>query len=223
MMDMSATELLKGLDRMVPARGAVLVALSLSLVGCHGPQQGTTARTTPPLPATTRGAQQLASPTKPPETLAKPAPPAPQPAQHVSQPQPPPAIPSKGAEKLAAPNPPALVRSSQRTAPAPEPPAPKAPVAESSSSVTDAPVQALIVKGPPPQIRPPHRTGLKALLWVGLVLCGAALAVAARLYLIRRAKAGGPGPPKEELKMPREMGFKEPIGVSEEPVMAKEP
>jgi len=60
--------------------------------------------------------------------------------------------------------------------------------------------------------------GKKALLWFGLVLAGGVLVVAVRLYLVRRvspAELAALG--KDDLKMPREMGFKDPINLPQEP------
>jgi hypothetical protein len=61
------------------------------------------------------------------------------------------------------------------------------------------------------------------LVSLGLGLGGAALAVLARLYVIRRAKpavllAAG----KDELKMPRELLFKEPLNLPQEPAVVPE-
>jgi hypothetical protein len=66
---------------------------------------------------------------------------------------------------------------------------------------------------------------MKVLAWFGLGLGGAALAVVARLYVIRRAKpvvllsnAG-----KDELKMPPELLLKEPLNPPRETVLAEKP
>jgi len=187
-MDISATELMKALNRVFHTRARIsniilIAALSLSLAGCGVLQPGTMARTTPTPQTDTKDAQELASTTKQPEAPSKPA-----------QPVPPPATASKGTEKLAAPNAPAPVRASERTTLPAEPSVPKAPIAEDSSTVTGAPVEALVFRGPPPDAQP-RRVGIKALVWLGLGLGGAALAVLARLYVIRRAKpADFPGP-----------------------------
>jgi len=130
---------------------------------------------------------------------------------------------TKGAEKLVAPKQPFLVRAREKSPALPESAPPNTQSVEGAGAVTDAPVEALIVRGPPPQPPPPRRLVLKALLGLGLGLLGAAVAVAARLYLIRRAKGTeGPAPVKDELKMPREMGFKDPINAPEAPALAGE-
>jgi hypothetical protein len=83
-------------------------------------------------------------------------------------------------------------------------------------------VQPLILKGPPPQA-PSSRAGIKVLVSLGLGLGGAALAVLARLYLIRRVKpADLAAAGKEELKMPRELLLKEPLNLPPEPVAPEE-
>ena len=222
---MSATELLRALKRAVPAREAGLIALSLSLAGCNVGQPGTMSRATPPPQTETKGAQELVAPSKAPEAPPKPAPPAPPPVQRVSTPAPPPAIVSKSAEKAAAPTPPAPARISQKSTRLPEPSVSKAPpTADTSGAVTSAPVEALILRGPPPQPRSSLRAGVKALLWLGFGLGAAALAVLTRLYLIRRAAlTAGPGPSSEELRMPRELGIKEPLDLPQEPALAEEP
>jgi hypothetical protein len=202
---------------------AVLIAvLSLSLAGCSVLQPGTTAGTTPPPQAGTKGAHELASAAKQPEAPSKPAQPVPQHSQRISEPRPLPATASKGAEKLMTPSAPAPVLASERTTLPAEPSSPKPPATEDSGTVTGTPVQALVFKGPPPQLRP-RRAGMKALLWLGVGLGGAALAVLARFYVIRRAKpevlanAG-----KDELKMPPELLFKEPMNLPQEVPVAEE-
>ncbi len=194
---------------------ALIAALLLSSAGCDVLQPGTTAGTSQPLRTDNRGAQALASPAKQSGTPSSPAQPVPQPAPGVSQPKPPPVVAAKGAEKLAAPNAPAPVSVSQRS-PSPAAQPSKTPVTQNSGSVTGAPVAALFFKGPPPQVRP-QWGGLKVLLWFGLGLVAAALAVVARLYFIRRAKPAELSvPDKEELKMPPELLMKEPVGLPEE-------
>jgi hypothetical protein len=222
---------------LAPISTALLIALSLLLTGCGVLQPGTTANPTPPARANTEGTHELASATKQPETPARLAQPVSQPARRVSETKPPPVTTSKGAEKLLAPNAPAPVRASERTTlpaqpSAPlrvnqkttvptEPSAPDAPVAEDSGSVTGATVQALILKGPPPQARPP-RAGMKVLVWFGLGLGAAALAVLARVYVMRRAKpAGLADPRKDELKMPSELLLKDPLNLPPETVLAE--
>ena len=218
-MDMSAIELRKALK---PAVGAVLLALCLFVAGCSVPQPVTAAHTTPLPQADARSAGQLASPPPPPAAPQKPVVPAAQHAQPLAQPKPAPAMPAKGGEKLVALRQPFVVRARERTLSPPEASASNAQVAEISGTATNAPVEALIVRGPPPQPPPPRRLGLKMLLWLALGLTGAAVAVAARLYLIRRARGTEvPAPGREELKMPRGMGFKEPINAPEEPALAE--
>jgi hypothetical protein len=221
MMDMSATELWKTLK---PGVGAILTALCLSVAGCSVPQPAATARTTPLPHADPKAAGQPAAPPQPAEAPPKTPAPAPQHVQRLAQPVPPPAVPAKGAEKLVAPKQPLLVRARERTPAPPEPSVSNANVAEISGTTTNAPVEALIVRGPPHQAPPPRWTVLKVLLWLGLGLAGAGVVVAARLYLIRRAKGTeDPAPVKEELKMPRGMGFKEPINAPQAPALAEEP
>jgi len=116
-----------------------------------------------------------------------------------------------------------LVRARERTTLAAEPPVPKVPTTEDSSSVTGAPVQALFFRGPPPEARP-RRAGIKVLVCLGLVLGGVAVAVLARLYVIRRTKLAFPSEaPKEELEMPPELLFKEPMNPAQETVAAQNP
>ena len=202
---------------------AILIALSLCSAGCGGLQPVTTTRLIPPPRDDTKGAYELVSATKSPEAPSKPAQPAPQPAQRISETRPPPATASKGAEKLVAPNVPAPVHASERITLPPGASAPKVPIAEDSVTVTDTPVQALVFRGPPPQAQPSR--AMKVLAWFGLGLGGAALAVVARLYVIRRAKpvvllsnAG-----KDELKMPPELLLKEPLNPPRETVLAEKP
>jgi hypothetical protein len=65
---------------------------------------------------------------------------------------------------------------------------------------------------------------MKALAWLGLGLGGAALAVFARLLVIRRANPpGDSAASKDDLKMPPELLFKEPLTALQEPVAAEKP
>ena len=221
-----------GFPRAAVSNTILIAALSLCLVGCGVLQTGTTARPTPPQRTDTKGAQELASATKQPEAPSRSAQPAPQPARRVSETKPPPAsvgetrppsaTASRGAEKLVAPSAPAPVRASQRTTLPAEPSAPKAPTAEDSGTVTGAPVQALVFRGPPPQARS-RRAGVKLLAWLGLGLGGAALAVLARLYLIRRATPPAlPDAKKDELKTAPGLLMKEPLNLPQKAVMAEE-
>ena len=58
------------------------------------------------------------------------------------------------------------------------------------------------------------RSGIKWWVWLGLGLVGAALAVVAWFYAIRRAKSANlAGAGKDELKMPPELLFKEPLNL----------
>ena len=208
-----------GSSRVVPK--ALLLALSLSLVGCAVSRSTTTTRLIPPARAGAEGAQELASAAKQPEAPSAPVQPAPQPAQRVSETKPPPASASKGAEKLATPSTPAVVRASERTTLPAQPSVPKAPVAVVSGTVTDAPVQALVFRGPPPEARSP-RSGIKWWVWLGLG--GAALAIVAWFSAIRRAKSADlPNTGKDDLKMPPELLFKEPLNLPQEIVLAEEP
>jgi hypothetical protein len=64
---------------------------------------------------------------------------------------------------------------------------------------------------------------MKALAWLGLVLGGAALAFLAHLFVIRRAKPpGDSAASKDDLKMPPELLFKEPLTALQEPAAAEE-
>ena len=208
--------------------------LLLFLAGCAHLEPEPPAKTRLISPADTGTAHELSLPTKPPEAPSKPAPPVPQPAQrssetkprlvqHISETKPPPATASKGAEKLIVPNAPVLVHAREKTTLPAEPPVPKAPIAEVSNSVTSAPVQALILRGPPPEAR--HRlAGIKVLMGLGLVLGVAAVAIPARLYIVRRAKPAAPSnAKKEELEMPKELLFKEPVSLSQEAVATEKP
>lgn len=65
---------------------------------------------------------------------------------------------------------------------------------------------------------------MKALVWLGLGLGAAALAVLARLYVVRRAKPVEiPDAGKEELKMPKELLFKEPLNLPPAAAVAEKP
>jgi hypothetical protein len=213
-------------------RNAILIALSLWLAGCGDLQPVTKTRLIPPPPTDIKGAQGLTSTRTQLEAPATPAPPPPQPVVRASETKPPPApisetkpspaTASKGAEKLAAPNVPVPVRANERTTPPPKPSVPKAPAAEVSVTATDAPVQALIFKGPPPQARTSR--ALKVLLWLGLGLGGAALAVLARVWAVRRiTPADLREIGKEEFKAPPGLLFKEPLNLPPETATAEKP
>ena len=120
-------------------------------------------------------------------------------------------------------NMPAPVKVSERPAPPAEPPAPSAAVAEVSGTVTDAPPEALILRGPPLEARPP-RLGLKQLLWLGLGLGLVAVAVLAGRSLKGRAKPAEPaGATKDELKAAPGLLMKEPMNLPPETALAEGP
>ena len=210
--------------------GAILIAVSLFLTGCDTSRPVSNTRLISPARVATESAQEPASTINEPEAPAKPAQPAPQPVQHISETKPPPALivsqarpapatGSKGAEKLVALITPVPVHTSEK--PAAEPSAPKAPITEVSGTVTDAPVQSLILKGPPPEAQT-LRPGIKALMGLGLVV--AALAVVARLCIIRRGKpADFPKAAKEELKPAEGLFFKESLNLPQAPALADKP
>jgi hypothetical protein len=63
---------------------------------------------------------------------------------------------------------------------------------------------------------------MKVLVWFGLGLGGAALAVAGRVWRVRHAKPAGPADAKkDELKMPSELLFKEPLNLPPEAMAAE--
>jgi hypothetical protein len=224
-MDMSATELLKALNRVSNTRAgtlnAILVALSLAVAGCGGLPPTTTAKTAPRPQADTTGTQGQALTTKQPEAPSRSAQPVPQHSQRASETKPPPATASRGAQKLVAPSAPIPVRARERTALLASQPASKAPIAEDHGTATGDPVSALVFKGPPPQAKP-QRSGMKGLMWLGLGLGVATLAVLVRLYIIRHTiPADFSADAKDQFKMPRELGFKEPMNLPQEPVMAE--
>jgi hypothetical protein len=211
---MSATELLRARGRILRP-GARLLIFCLFLAGCGVRQPTTTVRTTPPPKTGMKSRQVVVPATGPSEPPAKPSQPAPQPSPRLSETRPPPATTSKGAQKLMAWLPAVPVRARERTSPPVKPPVPQTSIKEDSGTVTGAVVQELVIKGPPPQLRPP-RSGTKAFLWLGSGLGLAALAVLARVCVIRRTKpAGSSEGGKDDLRMPRELGFKEPVGTAD--------
>jgi hypothetical protein len=164
----------------------------------------------------TKGAQELASPPKQPETPSKPAPPARQQPRRISEAKPPPATVSKGAEKLAAPNVPFTVRARENIIVKTEPAEPQVPITANSGTVTDALVAELVFKGPPHE-DPPRVGAKKVLIWFGLVVGVAVLAILARLCLIRRAvPLEVTDAKKDDLKMPPELLFKEPVKLPQD-------
>jgi len=237
-MDMSANEPLTALNRLCHAcrrsgLSGLLIALSLAVAGCTVRQPGPTARLIPPPRANTKSAREQAAAPEPPPAPSKPVQPVPRSSQSVteikplpapiSQTRPAPATASKGAEKLVASNTPMVVRVSKRTTLPTGTSAPIAPTAEVSATVADAPLQALIFRGPPPQART-SRAGIKWLVWFGLGLGGAALAFAVRVWVVRRAESASPADAKEdELKMPAELLFKDSLNLPQEAVAAENP
>ncbi len=231
-LDMSVIKLSKGLSQKVQALGAIaladcrlarsihaalFIALSLSLAGCSSPRQSATARTSPPPQTDIKGAQELAATPSPSDAPSKPSSPGPPQARSVGEttplPRPAPTIATKGAEKLVSPSQSLTVRARERTTPRPEPATTKAAVAEDRGTVSDAPVQALVFKGPPPQA-PRHRAGGgKRLAWFALGLGFVVSAVvAARLCQARRVKpVDRVAACKDDLRMPKELLFKEPL------------
>ena len=220
-----------------PPRAAVscallIAALSFCLTGCDILQSAPVARTAAPPPAETKGAQQLAATTKPPEAPAQPAPPAPAQPQSISKPEQPPVTATKGperlvvtttrgAERLVAPSAPVAVRAREKTTIPAESSTASAPMVETSGVVTGAEVNALIIKGPPHQARP-RRVGMKLLLWFGLGLGVVALGVLARLYIVRHAKPLAiPDDAIEESLPTPGLLFKEPVDLPQEPVTSE--
>lgn len=248
-MDISATARLKALRRFLvnqdrPFAGApsarasstaLLVALSLSVVGCASSQRRAPQKTAPPPHAGTRPAEQLASATKPQVAPAKPAQPVPVSNSRVSEAKPPTKLPTKplpatagkeaerpparlpaptagnGAKSLLALDSSLAVRAREKTTLPAKPSTPKAPTAENAGSVSSAPVEALVVHGAASKARPPQRSVMKALAWIGSVLGAAVLALVVRLQLIRRSELRQLPVGDGALKMPRELGFKEPL------------
>ena len=216
------------------ANAVLIAALSICLAGCGGLQSDTAVKTTMLAPADTRTAHDLAPATKPPEAPSKPAQPVPQNSQRISDTKPPPATAirgagrlvattTKGPEKLMAASAPAPARVCERTVLPAKHPDPKPPVTQDSGASASPPVTKLVFKGHPHEA-PQPRVGMKALAWLGLGLGGAALAVLARFFVIRRAKSPGvSAASKDDLKMPPELLFKEPLTALQEPVMAEKP
>ena len=207
-----------GSPRATVPNALLIAALSLSLAGCSFLQPGATVRTTPPPQTDTKGAQELTSAPKQPEAPLKPVPPTPQQPRRISETKPPSATGSRGAEKLAATSTPLTVRAREATTVKDEPVTPQAPITVGSGTVTDAPVAELVFKGPPHQA-PPRMGARKMLAWFGLGLGVAVLAILARLYLIRRAQPPAvPDAKKDDLNMPKELLFKEPVNLPQEAV-----
>ena len=224
-----------------PCAGAsstvLLVALSLSVAGCQSPQPRATGKSASPPQLETKRVEQPASATKPPVAPLKAAQPVPVRATRVSEAKPPTKLPTKpprataakeaerplvklppptagnGAKSLLALDSSLAVRARERATLRAKPSAPKAPTAENVATVTGAPVEALVFHGTPPKARPPKRTVMNALGWIGLVLGGAVLALLVRLHLIRRSELLQLPVGDAALKMPRELGFKEPLGA----------
>jgi hypothetical protein len=223
-----------GFARMPVFNTGLIAALALFLVGCAGLQSGNTAKTILLAPADTRTTLDAPTATKKPEAPSSVAPPALQNSPRISETKPQSATAAKGAErlvasttklseKLLAASAPALVRASERTTLPAQPADPKPQVTQDSGAVTGASVKELIIKGPPHQA-PQPRAGMKALVWLGLGLGCAALAVVTRILIIRRPNPSSASPAsKDELKMPSELLFKESVMAPEEPVAAEKP
>jgi hypothetical protein len=65
---------------------------------------------------------------------------------------------------------------------------------------------------------------MKALAWLGMGLGGVVLLVLARLCVVRFAKRPGvSAASKDDLEMPPELLFKEPLTALQEPVAAEKP
>ncbi len=226
--------LVSGSPRAAVSNTVLLAALSLFLAGCGGLPSGTTAKTTLVAPADTRTAHDLAPTTKQPETPSTPAQPVSQNIQPIRETKPPSATATKGAERLVATttkgpekvvaaSAPAPARASERTPLAAQQPDSKPPVTQDSGALASLPIKELVIKGPPHEA-PQPRAVTKALAWLVLALGGAALAVLARLLLIRRAKPPGVSAAhKDDLKMPPELLFKESVMAPEEPAAAEKP
>ncbi len=200
-----------------------IALLWLTLAGCGIHEPGVTPTTTPPRVAGTRNARALTPVTQSPDAQAGSAQPASRLNQRASDPKHLPATSSKGAERLLATRAPAAVPATREAPLSTVPPEKNPPATQVSTTVTGVVAKELVFHGSPPEIRP-KRTGMKALVWLGLGFGAAALAILVRLYLIRRttlaefSEAG-----KDEVKMPRELLFKEPLNLPPEPAMADQP
>jgi hypothetical protein len=222
-MSATAFELAHSDASAMPALGkrALMVALSLCLAGCSALQQLSNSLTPAPPLAGTNNVQEVVSAAKPAEKPPRPAGSAPQPLGHAGEIRPAPefsaATPKKGAEKLASPKAAEVARATNKPTPAVTVPktAIKAnPEVATTPAVTAHPVvKELIFKGPERK-DPPPRSAWKVLLWVLLVLGGAAGAAGVAWFRAkRRPGLAGifPAPKKDEVKVPGLL-FKEPLG-----------
>jgi hypothetical protein len=123
-----------------------------------------------------------------------------------------------------APSVPAVVRSREELSSPPSQPAPGAPIAATSGTATGVVVRELIFKGTPPPIQS-RWSGRKLGLWLGLGLGVVAGAVLVCLYAIRHAAESRDAfaARKEDLRMPSELLFKEPMNLSQGDARVKEP
>ncbi len=104
-----------------------------------------------------------------------------------------------------------MVRAREQTPPPPESAAPKAALAQEPGAPANAPLQALVVKGSPPQAKP-RQLGGKVLMGLGAGLAGVALALLLRLRLHHRVKPTDRAQAcKDDLRVPEELLFKEPV------------
>ena len=219
-MDMSAQPPLTVLHRTGVRSITVLAWLCLALAGCTiVPPQSSTQSSVQPQQAPVPVPHSPPAPQPPPPKAdARPIAPPPQPQpvslarQPTSPPAPPPAVYSKGAEKLLAPIRPLTVRAREQP-PASIEPTVTTESTNSPSTTVQASTEALIVKGPPPGSR--AQSSKTKLLWCfGLLFAAAAGAIVVRLKLRRAAGAAeGPAVAEGDLKMPRDMGFKEPLDL----------
>jgi hypothetical protein len=223
-MDKRANTWQKTPTRIGLIQAALIAAIGLVLAACDTFTPGPTRTATPPTRVEGKATQDAAVAPKPAEATPKSAAPVlhspaatqaahPSPAPK-SEPKPAQTVGSKGAEKLATPRAPAIAAVSEKPATKPNSAEPQPAVAHTSNAVASAPVPDLIVKGPP---RPEHPrfSSRKVMIWIGLGLCGAVVAVLASLYVVRRpqpteAPAGKPMDPlradgiltKEPLEQP---------------------
>jgi len=223
------------LNLFLPAVSNLLLpaALAFFLVGCAHLEPDAPVRTSLLAPPEPRLAPQPISAPKQAEAPAKSAPPAAQQAPRAAEIKSPPvtaakgserlvAPASKGAEKLVAPSAPTPVRASEVAAAPAEPAEAKPPTTPDPGTVAPAPIQELILKGPPPQIRP-RRTGMILMVCLGLGLVGTGVFVVTRLGATRRVKSAGPqAADKDDLKMPPELLFKEPMTLPQETAAVEE-
>jgi hypothetical protein len=130
------------------------------------------------------------------------------------------AAPAKSAEKPEAPSAPTPASTSQAPTVPPEPPAANPPVAQAPDTVTAVPAKDLILKGPPHQIQP-WATRTKLLVWFGVGLGTATLAILGFLYAQRRAKPSEPPNAKKAKSIVPGLLLKQPILPPQETVTAE--